>query len=107
MGALSEYKYSSWGVKVNIMKIKNICQNLYFGNRRVDRVLGFFLHSSELGFPHPLTGRRVCPPPFGSGGGETLAGGRGGVPSSDEGTDTVVLLVYMYCVLVAGQDTVY
>ncbi len=88
---------------MNILKIKkNIFQNLYFGNHRV----GFFLQSSELGFPHPLTSRRVCPPPLlvRGGGGETLAGGREGVPNSDEGTDSVVLLVYMYFVLVAGQD---
>jgi hypothetical protein len=29
---------------------------------RVDIVHGFFLQSSELGLPHPLTRRRVCTP---------------------------------------------
>ncbi len=44
-----------------------------------------FLQSSELGLPHPLTRRRVCPP-FGSGRG-TLACGRGsgGVPIPTSG----------------------
>jgi len=36
------------------------------------------LQSSELGLPQPLTWRRLCPPPFGSGGRGTLAGERGG-----------------------------
>jgi hypothetical protein len=51
---------------------------------RVERVLVFF--SSRLNWdPHPS----VCPP-FGTGAGTHLLGGRGG-PNSDEGTDTVVL----------------
>jgi hypothetical protein len=36
-----------------------------------------FLQSSELGLPQPLTRRRVCPPPFGSGGRGILSGERG------------------------------
>ncbi len=57
-----------------------------------------FLQSSELGLPQPLTRRRSCPP-FGWGGGtHALASGGVGGPNSDEGTDTVVLLVYMYFV---------
>ncbi len=36
------------------------------------------LQSSELGLPHPLTRRRMCPPPFGTGGRGILAGERGG-----------------------------
>jgi hypothetical protein len=36
-----------------------------------------FLQSSELGLPQPLTSRRVCPPPSGSGGRCTLTGERG------------------------------
>ncbi len=47
-----------------------------------------FLQASELGLPHPLTRRRVCtPPPFGSGGGDTLAcgTGSGGVPIRTRG----------------------
>ncbi len=62
------------------------------------------LQSSELGLPYPLTRRRVCvypPPPFGSGGEDTLsfgrgAGGRGG-PNSNEGTDTGTLALYSLC----------
>jgi hypothetical protein len=90
------------------MKIKkNIFQNLYFGNRRVDRVIGFLLSSRpNWDSPAPSPAGECVPPLLVRGGGETLAGGRGGVPNSDEGTDTVVLLVYMYFVLVAGQDTV-
>jgi hypothetical protein len=42
---------------------------------RVDRVLSFHLQSSELGLPHPLARRRVCPPWFRGEG--TLACGRG------------------------------
>jgi hypothetical protein len=91
---------------VNIMKIKIFFLNVYFGNHRVDRVLGFLAQASELGFPHPLTSRRVCPPLLVRGERKHSLGGEGGVPSSDEVTDTVVLLVYMYFVLVAGQDTV-
>jgi hypothetical protein len=45
--------------------------------QRVGRVLSFFLQSLELGLPQPLTRRRVCPLPFGSGGRGTLAGERG------------------------------
>jgi hypothetical protein len=71
--------------------------NVHTVHHRVDRVLGFF--SSRPNWAHhPLTRRRVCPPPFGSEGRDTLACELGG-PNSDEGTDTVVLLVYMYCVL--------
>ncbi len=42
----------------------------------------------------------MCPPPPGLGGRGTLAGERGGwkSPSSDEGTYTVVLYIYMYFV---------
>jgi hypothetical protein len=36
-----------------------------------------FLQSSELGLPHPLAHRQVCPPLWLQGR-ETLAGGRGG-----------------------------
>ena len=43
-----------------------------------------FLQSSELGPPHPV---------------KLLAGEGVGSPSSDEGTDTVVLYVYMYFVV--------
>ncbi len=54
--------------------------------------------AGSLGLPQPLTRRRVCPLPFGSGGRGTLAGGRGvwESPNSDEGTYTVVLFIYIY-----------
>jgi hypothetical protein len=39
-----------------------------------------FLQPSELGLPHPLARRRVCPSPFGSGEGV-------GGTNTDEGTD--------------------
>ncbi len=59
-----------------------------------------FLQSSELGLPHPLTRRRVCPPLWlggGGGGGHTRLRERGwGSPSSDERTYTVVQYIYMY-----------
>ncbi len=53
-----------------------------------------FLQSSELGFPYPLTRRRVCTPSSLVPGGHTRLRERrwgGGGPNSDEGTDTVVL----------------
>jgi hypothetical protein len=53
-----------------------------------------FLQSSELGLPHPLSRRRVCPPPtlWSGGGGHTRLRERGwGSPNSDKGTYTVVL----------------
>ncbi len=62
-----------------------------------------FLQSSELGTPHPLTRRRVCPPPpyfVPWGGGDTLACGRGdgeGGSNSYEETDTVVSIIYVLC----------
>jgi hypothetical protein len=58
--------------------------------------------SSELGLPHLLTRRRVCPPPFGTvggGGGHTGLWERGWEsPNSDERTYIVVLCIYMYVV---------
>ncbi len=50
--------------------------------------------STELG-PSPPRPQASVAPPFGSKGGDTLDyGGGGGGPSSDEGTDTLVLYVY-------------
>jgi hypothetical protein len=63
-----------------------------------------FLQSSELGLPHLLAGGRLCPPPLVWGGGGSVhtrlpAREWGwGSPNSDKGTDTLVLLVYMYFV---------
>jgi hypothetical protein len=59
-----------------------------------------FLQSSELGLPQPLTRRRVCPPPSVPGvGPHSLAREGWESPSSDEGTYTVVLFIYMYFVI--------
>jgi hypothetical protein len=58
-----------------------------------------FLQSSELGLPQPLTRRRMCPPPRFWGEGHTCWRERGWEsPNSDEGTYTVVLLIYTYFV---------
>jgi hypothetical protein len=66
-----------------------------------------FLQSSELGLPQPLTRRRVCTLPFGSGGeGHTRWQERGWEsPYSNDGTYTVVLFIYKYFV-VDTVDTV-
>ncbi len=62
------------------------------------------IFSSRPNWDSPTARRRVYPPPphFGSAGGgvHTRLRERGwGSPNSDEGTDTVVLLVYMYFVV--------
>jgi hypothetical protein len=58
-----------------------------------------FLQSSETGPQTPPFPKRVCPlPPFGSGGAHSLAGEGVGYPNFDEGTDTLVLYLYMYFV---------
>jgi hypothetical protein len=72
---------------------------------REDRVLSFFSSRPNWDFPTPLTRLQasVCPPPFGSGGGGTLACGRGGwgSPNSEEGTATMLLYcrlgIYVIC----------
>ncbi len=61
----------------------------------VDRVLGFISNRPNWDI-HPLTRKRVYPTPFGSGGGgHTRLRERVGGPNSDEGTDNVVLKVYI------------
>jgi hypothetical protein len=61
-------------------------------HHRVDRVLWFFLQSSELG-PTPSTAGECVPSPFGSPGGTHSLAGKGvvGGSNSDEGTDNVAL----------------
>ncbi len=61
---------------------------------RVDSVLGFFFPVVRIGTPpHPLTHRRVCPLPLGSGGPHSLAGeGVRGVPFRTKGQT----LLYKY-----------
>jgi hypothetical protein len=77
-------------VKRSRVKFENICH----------RVTRLFLQSSELGLPHPLTRRQVCPSPFGSGWGtHSLAGEGLGDPNYNEGTDTVVLWALYICAL--------
>jgi hypothetical protein len=62
-----------------------------------------FLQSSELGLPHPLTRRQVCPPLVPGGWAHSLVAERGwGSPNSansDEETNTVVLFINMYFVV--------
>jgi hypothetical protein len=76
--------------------IQSTLYNVHTVHHRVDRVLGLF-SSRPIWAPHPLTRKRVCPPPLvPRGETHSLAGEGLGGPNSDEGTDTVVLLVYMY-----------
>ncbi len=65
---------------------------------RVGRVLSFFSSRRNWDYPIPSPAGEYAPPWFGGRG--TLAGERGGgrVPMSNEETDTVVLLIYMYFV---------
>jgi hypothetical protein len=77
-------------------------------NHIVDGAISFFLQSSELGLPHPLTRRRVLselsPPPLWWGGGAHSHAGEGvGGPNSNEGTDTMVLWVPLWY-LVRGMN---
>jgi hypothetical protein len=59
--------------------------------------------SPELG--PPLTRKGVAPPPLGTKGGDTLAWeAGGGVPNTDEGTDTQVLYVYYNTSTVSSID---
>jgi hypothetical protein len=56
------------------------CCRLYGSNQRVDRVLSFFSCRCNWDSPmHPLTRRRVCPPPLWFRGERALSLGRGGV----------------------------
>ncbi len=93
-----------WGSQKELILLKNQCCGLGFcgdhaflsgfyrfpclririqlGSAQNRQSAKIFLQSSELGPPHPLSRRRVCPPPFGPGGEGTLGCGRGvgGVP---------------------------
>jgi hypothetical protein len=59
----------------------------------VERVLGFFLQSSDFGPTTPSLASECVSSPFGSGGGDhtRLRERMWGSPNSDEGTDTVGL----------------
>ncbi len=85
-------------IKGSIVRAMSVCCRLYGSSHRVDRVLCFLSSRWNWDSPlHPLTRRRTCPPPFGSGGRGTLAWERGwGSPNSDAGTYTVELYLYMY-----------
>ncbi len=71
---------------VNFAIKKQLNTNFYNGHR----VPGFFSSRPNWDLPHPFTCRRVCPSLV-PGGSHSLAGEGVGDPSSDEGTDTVVL----------------
>jgi hypothetical protein len=67
-----------------------------YGTQSRQSASRLFLQSSDLGLPHPLIRGRVCPLPLWFRGGHTLLLERGWEgPNSDEGTDTVVLKVYI------------
>ncbi len=66
-----------------------------YGHAQRRQSAKLFLQSSELRLPQPLTRRRVCPPPPGSGGRGTLADESWGWESPDDGTYTVVLFMYV------------
>ncbi len=71
----------------------------------MDKVLGFF--SSRPNWDPPLTRRRVNPPPpFGSGGGTHSHAGEVVGDNSDEGTDTVVLLVQYILYVLCDLDDI-
>jgi hypothetical protein len=72
------------------MKSPHMVREAYTQSRQSAKL---FLQSSELGLPHPLTRTRVCTPPLllVPGGPHSLSGEGVGGPSSDEGTDAVVL----------------
>ncbi len=66
--------------------------NLVRGYHRVDRVLGFFSSRPNWDSPTPSHGGEFPSPPLVKGEGHTRLRERGwGGPSSDEGTDTLVL----------------
>jgi hypothetical protein len=53
-----------------------------------------------IGSPNPLPRKRVCLPPIWVlGGPHSLAKEGVGGPNSDEGTDTLVLYMYVYCII--------
>ncbi len=65
-----------------------------------------FLQSSELGLPNPSPAGECAPPPRFWGKGHTRWWERGWEsPSSDEGTYTVVLLIYTYFVHLANSKS--
>jgi hypothetical protein len=66
-----------------------------------------FLQSSEMGHPQPPTRRRVCPPPFGSGGAHSLAGEGLGESQFRRVTYTVVFCIFKYFVGWLANTTSY
>ncbi len=65
-----------------------VSESHQFATQQSRQSAKLFLKSSELGHPHPLTRRRVCPPPFVPGGSaHSLAGEgvHGGVPMRTRG----------------------
>jgi hypothetical protein len=78
-------------------------------HHRVDRVLSFLSSRPNWASPPPHTQASVYPSPLvPRGGGQTRLRERGwGSPNSNEGTDTVVLKVYMYLVQTTISQTTY
>jgi hypothetical protein len=63
------------------------------------------LQSSELGLPALSPAGERAPPPFGSGGGDTLACGRGAVPIPTRGQTLyfITLGKYVLCEVVLSE----
>ncbi len=81
----------------------NPLQPIHWQPPRVDIVLGFF-RIGTLAPPSSPPHARVSPPPLVPGGRtHSRQEGGGGGPNSDEGTDTVVLEVYMYFVVYINE----
>jgi hypothetical protein len=70
-------------------------------DHRLGRVLIFFSSRRNWNSPQPLTRRRMCPPPFGTGGRGTLAGVRGSgrvlIPTRGH-TLWYSIYIYIFCV---------
>jgi hypothetical protein len=75
-------------------------------DHRVDRVLGFFSSRPNwFGHPPPPHPQVSVSPLFGSGGGtDSLAGEGVWAHKSDEGTDTMVILVYIFFFFLVWTD---
>ncbi len=89
---------SPWLSLISTIRKNQVCTNNNGDHhiQRVNSVLGFF--SSRPNIRIPPIRRRVCPPPFGSGGcTHSLAGEGEGGPNFDEETDPVVLYTVVQC----------
>jgi hypothetical protein len=84
--AIPRYRHLFSSRTVNFVIKKQLNTNFYNGHRVPD----FFSSRPNWDLPHPFTRRRVCPSLV-PGGTHSLGEEGVGDPSSDEGTDTVVL----------------